>query len=390
MDENVKDITFQVESGELNTPSKEVIQQLGIDPELKDVKKRFLMVNFDSVPIPRLRETKNSGGDFYLPTPDNRYFADVLNLYWNSETLSQIIDDLHQRILLEININDKKWKEGEEEEYSKSLLDYLLYGMFSTQCIWSNNHIFLLENKHLDMSKVRCGLINEDNGLIEQYAFSNYWLKWGGGASQDIKYLPRFNSNVQYLDKNDKMCDTPNHQIYFYKRYSPYSDVYAKSRWYKIHRWCAIEIAIQDYYHNLLNNGMGANCIISVNQNYSPEDQEMFVRNIKEELTGPHSGGRQAFIFSDDKDHAPTIEKFNEGPDDEKYQWLLDKAQERISTGMNYPWVLFGQKVAGQLGQSSADDLKFYEDRYTQKTVIPVMNKFEKGWNILSKYMINQ
>ena len=119
------------------------------------------------------------------------------------------------------------------------------------------------------------------------------------------------------------------------------------------------------------------NTILSINSFMDQDKQKDFERAIKRNFTGGQNAGSIIVMYSESKENAPEIVKFN-SEDDTKYQYLTTKVTEQISIGHQLPVSLLGILVPGQLG--NATDIPIYDNIYTETMVKPLYNEIMDGY----------
>jgi len=325
-------------------------------------------INFARQEIPQLIELKSYDHQFYLSGRDNRWFQELLELYYNSSIHAACINNLNLKIR---NLSNSGITT--DDVYNQCMLDYLIMGNFAIETIWNLDHTAILKYKHLDVSKVRAGMIDDQTGEVSTYLFSNDWFKY----------------NNRCIDKLSAFSTAKNsdiHQIYYGKRYSPQSDIYGKPYYYSAIRWIYTDVQLERYYSSLIKNNFVGNIILSVNSYMDQEKQVEFERAIKRHFTGADNAGGIMVVYSESKDNAPTIEAFNKTEQDTAYQWLTEQVIQQISLGHQVPSQIIGIWVAGKLGAST--EIPSFDKIYTDTVVIPLKNEFDRLYNIVkNKYL---
>jgi len=329
---------------------------------MDDIKKTIpntIDVNFAHQEIPQLIELKSYDHQYYLAGRDNRWFQNLLELYYNSSIHGAIINNLDLKIR---TINSG----STDDIYDQCLLDYLIFGGFALEIIWNLEHTTILKIKHLDFSKVRAGMIDDETGEISTYLFSNDWFKYNNRTITKLSaYSTADNSDI--------------HQIFYGKRYSPQSDVYPKCYYYSAIRWIYTDVQLERYYSALIKNNFVGNIILSVNSYMDQEKQVEFERAIKRHFTGSDNAGGIMVVYSESKDNAPTIQTFNKGEQDTAYQWLTEQVIQQISLGHQVPSQIIGIWIAGKLGAST--EIPAFDSIYTNTVVLPIKREFERLYN---------
>lgn len=309
--------------------------------------------------VPIYKEVYDNRGNYYLAGPDNKWFFELQELYYGSSIHGAILNNLHQRI------NDGI----EDDLISKVSLDYIVYGGFSVEVMWNLDHTKILKINYLDYSKIRSG--KPDN--TDKVSFYYYSNDWGKYSYRDIDMVQAYNDNPV----------SDNHQIYCYKRYILGDDIYPKPYYVGGLKWIVTDIQLENYYSNLVSNNFVANKILSINQYYDEERQSQLLKGIKKNFTGTDPAGSILVMFSEDKEHSPTIESFNNEADDQKYRFLTEQITQQISISHNLPIQLLGVLVPGKLGSST--ELPVFEGIYSKYVVDPLKKEIIKGLTPLYK-----
>jgi hypothetical protein len=166
------------------------------------------------------------------------------------------------------------------------------------------------------------------------------------------------------------------HQIYYAKRYMVGEDIYPKPYYNSGIKWITTDIELENYYANLVQNNFVPNTLIDVPAFYDEDRQKEFEKDLKKNFTGSENAGRIFITYSEDKDHAPTIQKFNNDEDDVKYKFLSEQIPVNISIAHNYPAPLLGILVPGKLGNTS--DLETFQNLYNTNFVQPMKGEIQR------------
>ena len=321
-------------------------------------------INLEMIQIPRLDVIKSYDKQFFLAGKENKWFNQLLKLYFESSIHSAILDSLNLKIHKMRNAGLPSGTTYTDNLFNKIALDYIIFGGYAMEVIWNLHHTKIIKLNHLDFSKVRAGMICEDTGDVEHYLFSNDWFKYN-------------NKKIDMLQNYDENPESDQHQIYYYKRYSPQAEIYPKPYYYSALKWIYTDIELENYYANLVKNNFVGNTILSINSYMDQDKQKDFERAIKRNFTGSENAGSIIVMYSESKDNAPTIEKFN-SDDDTKYQYLTTKVIEQISIGHQLPVSLLGILVPGQLG--NATDIPIYNAIYEETMVKPLYEEIMEGY----------
>ena len=322
-------------------------------------------LQLDKMELPELVDTKSYNGNYYIPGVDGKWFNHLLTYYYESSIHSSIISNLHRRL--------QKGYENDPTFYKISL-DYLIFGGWSLQVLWNFNHDGIVKLLPVDYSLVRCGL-QDEYGNISLFYYSNDWNKYN---NRKIEVLSPYSEN--------KISD--DNQCFYYRRYNPGQEIYPKPYYYAGLKWIATDIRLEGYYANLVKNNFVANTILSVNSYMDEDKQKDFEKSLKKNFTGEANAGTLLVMYNENKDSAPTIEKFNNDEDDLKYRYISDKIVENIAISHNLPTALLGVLVPGKLG--NATDLPVYEEIYDRYVVQPIKDDITLDYEKLKQKLVNQ
>lgn len=313
----------------------------------------YLSVALAEQQIPVYREIWSSNYNYYMAGEKNSWFKELQELYYNSSIHGAILNNLHLKLI----------KDTDDELYSRVALDYCVYGGYAIEILWNMDHTKIVKANYIDYSKVRSGKPDDQNKVLFYY-YSNDWLKY---SNRDVEMIQAYNENQNSED----------HQIYCFKRYCLGEDVYPKPYYMGCLKSIVTSIALQNYYANLVKNNFVANTLLSINSYFDEQKQMDFEKAMRNNFTGTDNAGKMFVMYSEDKDHAPTIEKFNNDEDDTRYRFLTENVTQQISIGHNVPVSLLGVLVPGQLGNST--DLPIYETIYNQTIVDPMRKDITYG-----------
>lgn len=313
----------------------------------------YTALKLSEMKIPVFQEVFNPTYNYYAVGVDNKWFLQLIELYYKSSVHAAILNNLELQITKD---------QQEDDFYKKIVLDYILFGGFAVEVIWNTMHTSILKMNHLDFSKVRSGKPDENNDPLF-YFYSNDWFKY---SNRKIIMLQAYNENTEF----------DNHQIYYAKRYIAGEDVYPKPYYYSGIKWITTEVELQNYYANLVQNNFVANTLINVPAYFDEDKQKDFEKDIKDSFVGGENAGRLFITYSEDKDHAPTITKINEEEGDRKYRFLTDQVITQIGISHNYPAPLLGLMVPGKLGNTS--DLQTFQALYDTNVVQPTKAEVDR------------
>ena len=272
-----------------------------------------------SIDTPNSEERILNNKEFVVWGEKNQYPEFLYELYKKSAEHQSIVDGLVQYTLgngiksSNPNVQLKFDKINKDEETindiaSKLLLDYYIFGGFSSQIIPARDKS-LAEIYWTDFMNCR---INEDEDKV---FYSKNWTKY----RPDVKVYDEFNVEEKQTASS----------IYYFKG--------LKTRgFYPVPLYNAAITAIQtsveiDNFHlNNVSNGFQASTIINFNNGEPDEDTKKEIEKALDEKFNGTSGKKFMIIYNESKDTAITIEKLDADNFDEQFDTLQKSVQNRI------------------------------------------------------------
>lgn len=225
------------------------------------------------------------------------------------------------------------------EVFKKCSLDYVLFGGYALNIIWSKDKKSIAEIYHLDFSKVRSGKVNEDDE-VDTYYYSSDWTNIR--ANKPEAY-PVFNQN-----------NAAPSQILYYKDYSPNNNYYPIPQYSGGLMAINIDIQIKNFHNNNLANGFTPSLFINFNNGIPGEEEKNTItKALEEQYGGTNNGGRPVINFSESKELSPEITQIGTNASDNYYSTLYDDINRSILSAHRVSSAeLFGVATSGKLGGS--------------------------------------
>ena len=254
------------------------------------------------------------------------------------------------------------------EVMRKVALDYMLFGGFCLNTIWSKDRKSIAEIYHVDFSRIRSGKLNKDEDKIKCYYYSPDWT--------NIKKFPP--EEIKPFSQKEK---EPSQLLYF-KNYVPSMTYYPIPDWSAGQRAIEINVESLNFHMNNLRGGMSPSLFISmVNGIPGEEEQRQLVRAFESQYSGSDNAGQAIISFSESKDQAPIITQIPKNDSDGYYQTLNDDITRTILSAHRVSSAeLFGIATAGKLGGS--DEITQHSEYFRkmviqpyQDQMLPVFNK---------------
>jgi hypothetical protein len=302
------------------------------------------------------------GTDNLLP----QYFID---LYDNCAIHKAIITSKVNQILgdglVSLNnpmatVNLVNPKETVTEVLRKCTLDYMIFGGFALNVIWSKDHKSIAEIYHVDFSRIRSGKLNEDDE-IECFYYSPDW--------RTVKKYPPI--EIKAFNQNEK---DPNQLVYF-KTYVPNMSYYPVPDWSAGQRAIEIDIESKNFHMNNLRNGMTPSLWINYTNGVPGEnEQREIVRALQSQYSGSDNAGQAIISFNESKDQSPEIIQIAKDNNDTYYKDLTDDVSRNILSAHRVSSAeLFGIATAGKLG--GANEITEHSEYFRKMVIMPYQNQ---------------
>jgi hypothetical protein len=333
--------------------------------------KNIEIVNLQALDLPVFQEVR--GKDWVSYGADNLYPQKLIELQQTSAIHNTCINAQLDAMIGEgiALIGDDYMNRDEEtldDIYRKISYDFLLYGGFSLNVIWSKGGDKIAEIYHLPFDKVRSGKINEEDEVTHYYYSSNW--------ANTRKYKP-----VEYpiYDKTNTKGDSAS-QIYYCYQYSPGVDLYPLPDYIGAVNDIQLDGRISIFHNSNLSNGMTPGLIINFpNGEPSPEEMRVLHNDLNEAFSSEHNAGKLFLTFSEGQDLAPQISTVDSANDD-YYVVLETRISSRILSAHRIASPrLVGLTVegAGGLG-NNADEMEVAYVHFMASVIEPkqkVVNK---------------
>lgn len=257
--------------------------------------------------------------------------------------------------------------ENVEEVMRKCALDFMLFGGFALNVIWSKDHKSIAEIYHIDFSRIRSGKLNDED-KIECYYYCPDW-----------KYTKKFPPvEIKAFNQNEK---DPN-QLFYYKNYVPSMSYYPIPDWSAGQRAIEIDIETKNFHMNNLRSGMAPSLWVNyVNGIPGEEEMHQITRGLEEQYSGSDNAGRAIISFNESKEQSPEIIQISRNDNDTYYQTLNDDVTRNILSAHRVSSAeLFGIATTGKLGGGNeiVEHSEYFRKMVIQpyqNVMLPVFNK---------------
>lgn len=311
---------------------------------------------YDNIESAEEKQVRNQG--FISWGNNNRFPFYIYELYKDVPTLHSIIDGCVDYTCGDKIVSSLSYIDTLVRDVA---LSYWLFGGFAI-AVYKNKAGKIYELECLDFRNVRS---NKDNTVF--YYSPDFNSRSYGRCKMNIyaKYVPEFSNT-----------DTT---IYYYKN-TKYQ-VYPLSVWHSAIKSCEIERSIDIYHLNNINNGFVGSVMVNMNNGTPDQEvQEEIERNFNEKFAGKENAGRIVISYSDDKEHAATIEKIETEDFSARYEALANRSRSQIYASFRVTPNIFGlpTETTGFNSQEYTDAFTLFNHTViypVQQNIINVINE---------------
>ena len=267
-------------------------------------------------------------------------------------------------------------KQDVSDVMKKCVLDFMLFGGFSLNVIWSNDRKSIAEIYHVDFSRIRSGKINPLTDEIECYYYSANW--------KDPKKYPPIEIKAFSQAQEDPS------QLYYFKTYMPSMSYYPVPDWSAGQRAIEIDVETKNFHMNNLRKGMVPSLWINYNNGIpGEEEQRILVRALEEQYGGTDNAGQAIISFNESKEQSPDIVQIPRNDNDNYYQSLNDDITRSILSAHRVSSAeLFGIATSGKLGTSR--EIVEHSEYFRKMVVVPYQNEILPCFNKLLSLKFGQ
>jgi hypothetical protein len=250
-------------------------------------------------------------------------------------------------------------RENVTEVMKKVVLDFMLFGGFALNVIWTKDKKQIAEIYHLDFSRIRSGKLNE-NDEIEHYYYCPDW-----------KLVRKFPPEEYPAFSQEKGGS----QIYYFKCYQPNLTYYPIPDWSAGQRAIEIDIEAKNFHMNNLRKGMVPSLWINYNNGIpGEEEQRILVRALEEQYGGTDNAGQAIISFNESQEQSPVITQIPRNDNDNYYQSLNDDITRSILSAHRVSSAeLFGIATAGKLG--GGNEIVEHSEYFRKMVIQPYQNE---------------
>ncbi len=249
--------------------------------------------------------------------------------------------------------------------------DWQVFGSYAIEIIWSVDFTRIASFRHIDVSKIRLGKMDE-YGEVECYYYCRDWKN------------PKKNPPVEIYayDTDDK---EHYRQLLYVHRTKPGLEYYGDPGYTSALTWIGVDSQMGQFHLSNINNGFSPSMSIKFYKKPgSPEEKEEIVRGIMKQFSGTRNAGKAMVFFSDGKELAPDVTPIDVANLDKQFLAVADQVvQQIISAHRVTSPMLMGIALPGKLGYSN--ELESAWKIFDSTVVSPDQKIITKTLNLLAR-----
>ena len=261
--------------------------------------------------------------------------------------------------------------------FEKIVKDYVVFGGYALNIIWSRDGSKIAEIYHIPFNHVRSGKMNEDD-IVDQYWYSSDWARFR--QQKPVSY-PAYSPT-------DNRGDNAS-QIYYCFDYTLGQSFYPLPAYVGAVNDIDIDARVSRFHSSNLSNGLAPSMLLTFRNGIPSEDeQDQIWRDINDTFAGEDNAGR-AFINFSEPGREPTLTPI-ENANDDYYITLEQRIVSRILTAhrITSPKLLGIVDASGF--SSNADEIQTAFNHFLGTVIIPDQKKLLKSLKkIMRRFGLN-
>lgn len=211
-------------------------------------------------------------------------------------------------------------EESLEDITYKIVHDFVIYGSYYLEIIWSKDRQSIAELYHIPFDKIRVG--KPVKGRITHYWYSDDWTQ-----IKKEEYTPVKITAFSTEDRQDPI------QLICVREYNASAPYYGKPQYFPSIKYCQIDGAVADFHLNSIEGGLSADYIIQLNNAEGMQQEEMdeLYLDIKRNLSGA-LGNKWLLTFGSSNDQQPNVIPIPTSDTDTKFLTLAEACMQNILT----------------------------------------------------------
>ncbi len=247
--------------------------------------------------------------------------------------------------------------------WSKTCLDFILYGGFALNIVWKKDREQGFEIYYMDYSKLRADK-SDIYDKVHHYYYSADW-------AFPKKFVPR------KLAAFDPTNEEEPSQVFYYVTHSCGNNYYPTPSYWGGATAISTEVEIYNWWHSNIINNLQPSLFVSLNTGIpAPEEREQIYNNLVAKYGNSNNAGKLFLTFSDSKDQAPEVTQIQPNSSDKMWIEMGAAVQQAILTShqISSPELL-GIITPGGLG--TPDHLEA-QDHFQHLVIKPIQTEIKK------------
>ena len=331
----------------------------------------FKAQNFESIQTPQIQEKR---GKDWIDFGSNNLYPELLIELYNNSAMHRTACEAKSDAVVGNGIktfgDEVVNSQGEtmDEVFEKIANDYILFGGYALNVIWSNDGSTIAEYYHLPFNNVRSGKMDEEEDRVEEFYYCHDW-------KQHRKYKPQAFPAYSLTDNKGDNAS----QIFYYFDYTIGQFYYPLPSYVGAVNDIDTDSRISRFHANNLKNGLAPSMMLTFRNGIpTVDEQDEIWRDIERTFAGEEQAGKFFVNFSE-PGREPTVEPI-ENANDDYYITLEARVSSRILTAhrITSP-LLLGIKDASGFS-SNADEINTAFAHFLGTVIIPDQEKLLKSF----------
>ena len=330
----------------------------------------FKSRSFEAISLPAIQEKK---GKDWIDFGSNNLYPDLLIELFNNSAMHHTAIEAKVdavtgegfRYFGDEIINSKG--ETIDEVFEKVATDYILFGGYSLNVIWSRDGSTIAECYHLPFNNVRSGVMNEDED-VEHYYYSTNW-------SQFRKYKPVAYKSYSPTDNKGEDAN----QIYYCFDYTVGNFYYPLPAYVGAINSIDTDARVSRFHRSNLQQGLAPSMMLTFKNGIPTADEQANIwRDIERTFAGEDNAGKFFVNFSE-PGREPDLQAI-ENANDDYYITLSARLSQDILTShrISSP-LLLGIKDASGFS-NNADEIQVAYNHFMGTVIVPMQKKLVKSF----------
>ncbi len=327
---------------------------------------------FDAIQLPQIQEKR---GKDWIDFGSNNLYPDLLiELFNNSATHHTAIEAKQDAVTGEgfkLFGDDVINTKGEtiNEIFEKISLDYILFGGYSLNIIWSRDGQTIAEVYHLPFNNVRSGVMNEETEEVEEYYYTSNWAQYR-------KYKPVAYKSYSPTDNKGEDAN----QIYYCFDYTVGNFYYPLPSYVAATNDIDTDSRISKFHRSNLQNGLNPSMMLTFKNGIPTADEQTEIWKDIESTFASESNAGKFFVNFSEPGREPDLTPI-QSVNDDYYVILGDRISGVILTShrISSP-LLLGIKDASGFS-NNADEITTAYNHFMGTVIVPMQKKLVKSFS---------